>query len=288
MHAQTARIDRNGAVAESAQIARLHGSSSAWGADDALIRLFGVDVRDTTLDTAARHIVARAIEGRRTSIAFLNAHCVNVMHRDPAYRAAVEAMDSIFADGIGMRIAAKAAGLSLKDNVNGTDLYPEICRHAARRGVGLFLLGARDGIAAAAGRRMQAEHAGLVVSGTHHGYIASPDLEARVIDDINRSGAQIVLVALGVPAQEIWIRANRHRITAAVVIGVGGLFDYYSGRIPRAPLALRKAGLEWAWRLAQEPRRLAGRYLVGNATFLARLGYELMASPASFRQRPAH
>ena len=146
------------------------------------------------------------------------------------------------------------------------------------------LLGARDGIAAAAAASMTARTPGLVVSGTHHGYIAEPQAEARIIDTINASGAGIVLVAMGVPAQELWIARNRHRLTAPVVIGVGGLFDYYSGRIARAPLPLRKAGLEWAWRLAQEPRRLARRYLLGNVEFMARLAWQRLLSPAAFRQ----
>lgn len=133
---------------------------------------------------------------------------------------------------------------------------------------------------------MQREVPGLVVSGSHHGYIDGAEHEARIVDAINASGAGILLVALGVPMQELWMARNRGRLTVPVVIGVGGLFDYYSGRIARAPLVLRKAGLEWAWRLAQEPRRLARRYLAGNAEFLARLAYERLVSPARFQQIP--
>lgn len=251
------------------------------------VRLFGVEIRDTTLAHTAGWLTMRARHGMRTDVTFLNAHCVNVMHRDPAYRRALDGMDAMFADGIGMRIAAKAAGVGLADNVNGTDLFPLLCRRAGAEGVGLFLLGAREGIAQAAGERMQRETPGLVVSGTHHGYIDGPEHEARVVDAINVSGAGILLVALGVPAQELWMARNRSRLEVPVVIGVGGLFDYYSGRIARAPLPLRKAGLEWAWRLAMEPRRLARRYLLGNAEFMARLAYDRLTSPASFDQRTA-
>jgi exopolysaccharide biosynthesis WecB/TagA/CpsF family protein len=248
------------------------------------VRLFGLEVRDTTLDATARWLVSRARHGIRTDVAFLNAHCINVLHRDPAYRRALEAMDAMFADGIGMRIAAKVAGVSLADNVNGTDLFPLMCRQAAADGVGIFMLGARDGIAQAAAEQMQRHVPGLVVSGTQHGYIEGPEHEARIIEAINASGAGIFLVALGVPSQELWMARNRSRLSVPVVIGVGGLFDYYSGRIARAPLPLRRAGLEWAWRLALEPRRLARRYLVGNVEFLARLARAWLGSLATSRR----
>jgi exopolysaccharide biosynthesis WecB/TagA/CpsF family protein len=241
--------------------------------------LFGLDIADTTLEAAAQWIVQRAKLGISADVAFLNAHCVNVLHGSPDYRAAMEGMTRVFADGVGVRIAAKAAGHELADNVNGTDLFPVLCREAASAGTGIYLFGARDGIAVAAGARMKAMAPELQVRGTHHGYIANAADEQRVIDDINASGAGILLVAMGVPQQELWIRRNRTRLSVPVVIGVGGLFDYYSGRIARAPLVLRKAGLEWAWRLAMEPRRLAQRYLVGNAVFLARLMWLRLVQP---------
>ena len=256
----------------------------AYAAAEREITLFGLQIADTSLDAAARWIVQRARHKLPTSIAFLNAHCVNVAYRAPEYRAAMETMDLVFADGIGVRLAARAAGIELQDNVNGTDLFPVLCREAAKTATGLFLLGAREGIAKTAGERMRNATPGLVISGTHHGYISDADTDAHAIAEINASGAGIVLVALGVPTQELWIARNRHRLTAPAVIGVGGLFDYYSGRIARAPVPLRKAGLEWAWRLAQEPRRLARRYLVGNAEFMLRLAWLRLMTPAAFRQ----
>ncbi len=247
-----------------------------------LVDLFGVEIADTSLDDAAGWIVRRAQHRVTSSVAFLNAHCVNTLYRDRNYESALGSMDRIFADGSGMRLAARASGIRLRDNVNGTDLFPVLCRKAAAAGTGLYLLGAKPGIAAAAGQHMQAANPGLRISGTRDGYFEGEAAEARVIDDINTSGAEIVLVAMGVPAQEIWIARNRHRLAASVVIGVGGLFDYYSGRIPRAPLTLRRAGLEWAWRLAMEPRRLARRYLIGNIEFMARVAWHgLNRQPAA-------
>lgn len=236
-----------------------------------VLRLFDFDVVDTTLSTAAAWLVTQAQARISTRVAFVNAHCINVSYRDATYRRALASADCLLADGSGMAIAARAHATELSDNVNGTDLFPVLCARAAAAGVGIFLLGGQDGIAERAGTRMQREYPDLNICGSNHGYIRDAEAEARVIDAINASGAQILLVGLGVPMQDVWLQRNRHRLAPSVIIGVGGLFDYYSDRIPRAPAALRAVGLEWCWRLAIEPRRLARRYLLGNIEFLSRL-----------------
>ncbi|MGI9479393.1 MAG: WecB/TagA/CpsF family glycosyltransferase [Hyphomicrobiaceae bacterium] len=248
--------------------------------EDGTISLFGLDVVDTTIERTAEWIVTAARAAKPLQVSFLNADCVNIMHRNPAYRDVLERSDRILADGIGVRLAARFAGHRLRDNVNGTDLFPILCRHAAAEQIGIFLFGARDGRARSAGEAMRDRNRGLIISGSHHGYIKDAADEARLIDAINTSGAGILLVALGAPAQELWIARNRHRLRPAVILGVGGLFDYYSGSVARAPLVIRRVGMEWAWRLAMEPKRLARRYLLGNAEFLMRLG---MTSATSSR-----
>lgn len=110
---------------------------------------------------------------------------------------------------------------------------------------------------------------GLRVAGTRDGFDGAAD-EAAAIRAINASGADILLVAMGVPRQDVWLARNAHRLAPGLCLGVGALFDFLAGRVARAPLALRRARLEWAWRLAMEPRRMAGRYLVGNVTFMGR------------------
>lgn len=246
---------------------------------DRTISLFGLKVTDTTVERAARWIVGRARHSHPFQVSFLNADCVNVMHRSPAYRDALQQSDRIFADGIGVRLAARLAGYNLSDNVNGTDLFPVLCRHAAAAQVGVFLFGARHGRAQGTGDAMKRTNPGLIISGSHHGYIKDAADEVRLIDAINASGANILLVALGAPTQELWIARNRHRLHPAVVLGVGGLFDYYSGSVVRAPRAVRQVGMEWAWRLAMEPKRLARRYIFGNAEFLMRIGRTSVFGP---------
>ncbi|MFM9942901.1 MAG: WecB/TagA/CpsF family glycosyltransferase [Hyphomicrobiaceae bacterium] len=249
------------------------------------VRLFGLKIFDTTVCQAADWIVDRAIRGLGTQVSFLNAHCVNVMSRDHAYFDALDNSDRIFADGSGVGLAALAGGITLKENVNGTDLFPVLCAAAAEAGVSMFLFGGQSGVGDRAAAHMAAAYGELSIAGTHHGFIKGKEEEDRLINWINASGAEILLVGLGVPSQELWITRNRHRLSPAVIIGVGGLFDYYSGRIARAPLFIRAFGCEWLWRLAMEPRRLAKRYLLGNIEFLARLARLRIFAPASFNQQ---
>lgn len=236
-----------------------------------ILNVFGLPIQDSTLDNTAKTIVDAAEANRDMRVAFINAHCVNQSIKDHRYRTALNRFEALFADGIGMRIAAGSSGLKLADNVNGTDLFPLLCEEAAERGVSIYLLGAKEGRAAEAARRMAAAYPGLKFAGTHHGFFRGDDEEEQIIQDINSSGADILIVALGVPLQEIWIDKYRDRLKPRVVLGVGALLDFYSGSMTRAPLALRKVGLEWAWRLAIEPSRLWKRYVLGNAEFLSRI-----------------
>ncbi|PEQ10498.1 UDP-phosphate galactose phosphotransferase [Novosphingobium sp. PC22D] len=242
--------------------------------------LFGFDIVDAGRADIATLLVERARYRLPTRVAFLNAHCVNVAAVDRQYRQSLEESDFVLPDGSGLRIASKLAGRSFGDNLNGTDLFPLLCEKAAHRGVSIYLLGGMDGVARAAALAMADRFPGLQIVGTHHGYFGDED-EGRIIEEINASGAGMVFIGLGVPRQDRWIAQNADRIEASVLLGVGGLFDYYSNRIPRAPAAFRDLGCEWVWRLAQEPRRLANRYLVGNVAFMVRaLSYALVARGA--------
>lgn len=238
------------------------------------VELFGLELHDSTILEAAEWIVLQARCQMTTTVGFINAHCVNVLHRSTSYSNALSKFDRLFADGSGMRMAAKTFGFELQDNVNGTDLFPVLCQRAAAENVSLYLLGGSDRVASVCGKRMVRAVKDLNIAGTHPGFFEDNAHEDRIIAEINESGAGILLVGLGVPLQEEWVARNRHRIKTPTVLAVGGLFDYYSGRIKRAPLVVRQVGFEWAWRLLLEPRRLAKRYILGNAEFLARLGVQ--------------
>lgn len=243
-----------------------------WGGSGSaspVVELFGIPCSNQTLAGAAADLATAAAACRPLRVVFLNAHVVNCCIRDPAFHRTVASADRIHADGSGMAIAARLVGERFIDNVNGTDLFPQLCKEAVARGTTIFLLGGKPGIADAAATMISANGLGAAIAGTHHGYFAHGSAEEEaVIRTVNASGAGILLVGMGVPQQDQWIARNRERLTPSVLVGVGGLFDYFSGRIPRAPHALRSVGLEWAWRLAQEPGRMWRRYLIGNVTFL--------------------
>lgn len=235
------------------------------------VPLFGLKIENTTIETASGELVAAARDGVRQRVVFANAHVINTVFESAAYRRVVANADRVFADGSGMALAAKLVRTPLADNVNGTDLFPLLCRDAIAAGVTIFLVGGKPGVADAAARTISDFGLGAAIAGTHHGYFQrGGDEEDRLIGRINASGASIVLVGFGVPLQDDWAKQVASRLDAGVIAGVGGLFDFFSGAVSRSPRFMRSLGCEWVWRLAMEPRRMAHRYLVGNGVFLAR------------------
>lgn len=232
--------------------------------------IFGVRIVNTTMDEAVDWIIDRARGGEVSPVAFVNPDCLNIAWRDAAYRVALAAASRVLPDGIGVHLACRILDTPLLANVNGTDLFPLLCEKAAAEGVPVFLLGARPGVAEAAAKKMAGRFPGLLVAGVRDGYFSHEE-EAGLLEEINRSGARVLLVAMGAPRQELWLHERRDRLSPPVRMGVGGLFDFYSGRVRRAPQWMRDVGLEWVYRLMQEPGRMWRRYVVGNPLFLARV-----------------
>lgn len=244
--------------------------------------VMGLSLVDATAQATIESILA---PGRKT-VAFLNAHCANVMARDPSYADALHRADMVLPDGIGVELAARMTGQRLAANLNGTDFAPALLRTARQRGLSVFLFGGTPGTAERAADRLCRDMPGLRVVGTRDGYAGAAD-EGAAIDVINASGADILIVAMGVPLQDVWLARNAERLTPRVRLGVGALLDFLAGNVRRAPHAVRKTRCEWVWRLAIEPRRMARRYLVGNATFMARAALHALRSidPFGLRKR---
>jgi N-acetylglucosaminyldiphosphoundecaprenol N-acetyl-beta-D-mannosaminyltransferase len=249
--------------------ARHSGRPVSAPAPSELLTLLGFRVWDVALPRAAGFILDCAVRGAPLDVYFVNAHCVNVAARSRAYAELLARAPFVFADGVGMAMAARVFGERLEHNVNGTDLFPEICAAAAAARVPVAFLGARPGIAQACKREVERRWPGLDVAWVEHGYLPAED-EARSLEALNASRARILFVAKGVPDQERWIAANRPSLAVPVVLGVGALLDFYSGAVRRAPRVIRQLRSEWIWRLMCEPRRMAGRYLLGNPEFVAR------------------
>jgi len=250
------------------------------------IRLFEIEIDNVTLEQAVKVVADRLDGDTPTQVSFVNADCVNIASRHAAYLEALQQSDLVFADGIGVRVAGSVLGQPVRDNINGTDLFPRLAAALEGSGKRIYLLGGRPGVAERVARWLAENYPGVELAGWRHGYFSAEE-EAAVIEDIRRSGADLALVAFGAPRQELWIRRNLSKLGAKVVIGVGGLMDFFSGRIPRAPRWIREFGMEWCYRLYQEPRRLWRRYLIGNIVFLGRLACRSFLPETTMLRRSA-
>jgi N-acetylglucosaminyldiphosphoundecaprenol N-acetyl-beta-D-mannosaminyltransferase len=215
--------------------------------------------------------VIRRREGRAQSVFFVNAHTLNLAAADREYREVLNSGDFVFGDGTGVRWAARWGGARMCDNLVGTDFTPALFQATAGRGYSYFMLGGDEQTIAQAAKYAEKNFLGWRLAGYHHGYLKSDELNTAAIETINAARPDVLLVGMGNPLQERWIQAQLGRLDVSVCMGIGGLFDYWAGNVSRAPAWMRKVGHEWIWRLFQQPRDKARRYLVGNPLFLARI-----------------
>ncbi|MGH7691574.1 MAG: WecB/TagA/CpsF family glycosyltransferase [Candidatus Dormibacteria bacterium] len=187
--------------------------------------------------------------------------------RQPELAEAIRSAGLVLADGAGVVWASRHLRRPVPERIPGADFLEHLAATAATQGHSLFLLGGGPGVAAAAARSLERSHPGLTVSGCWAGS-PSPAEANSICQRVQRSGASILAVAFGVPEQDLWLARHLLQTGCAVGIGVGGTFDYLAGRVPRAPLALRRLGLEWCFRLARQPWRLP-RMLRGASFFWA-------------------
>ncbi len=240
----------------------------------AQFNLFGIAINNHSMCEALDWVVSKtevsAAKASSPEVAFfINAHSINLSYRTRDFRGLLQQADKRFADGSGVRLAAKIKGIQLRDNVNGTDMLPLLCQRAVKQGLKLYFLGAKPGIAQQAADNLERRFPGLQIVGTQHGYFNQKQ-GSQITQDIHASGADVVLVGLGSPNQEAWCLAQKDKLQCNRILAVGGLFDYYAGAIKRAPLWMREMGLEWVWRLLQEPYTKFKRYVIGTPEFLIR------------------
>ena len=224
-------------------------------------------------------------EGRRLSPSLVNTAKLVGMRRNAELREDVMAGDLILADGAGVVLAAWLTGRPLPQRIAGIDLMLSIVAMAARRGYRPYLLGARPNVVEHAARNLVGAYPGLTLAGWHDGYFR-PEDEPDVVAEINASGADCLFVALPTPMKERFLARNRSALTVPVIMGVGGSFDVVAGRVARAPDWVQRWGLEWLFRLVQEPGRMGKRYLVTNAVFAAWLARALVARLSGRRFAP--
>ncbi len=218
------------------------------------IRILGVRVDNLNQVQAIERILALAVAGGCHQVVTVNPEFVVQAQNDATFRAVLENADLALPDGVGLIYAARLLGRPLRGRAPGVDTMLGLAANAARRELSFYLLGGAPGVAEEAAARLVALAPGLRIAGTYAGSPACEEEDA-IVERIRMARPDLLFVAFGAPQQDIWIARNRERLGVPVAMGVGGSFDYITGRVPRAPLAWRRLGLEWLYRLIHQPWR---------------------------------
>ena len=234
-------------------------------------KILGIEIDSLTTEELLKRVEEFVASKRPHQIAYLNADCVNKCWLNRAYRDSVSKADLVYPDGMGVVWASRVFDRPLPERVNAGDLLPQLCKLASQKRYRIYLLGGEDGIARRAAEQLSSQYPDLQIVGHHHGFFDDEE-DARVIEDIRRRHPDILLVGMGAPRQELWIRQHLEELNVPVAWGVGALLDYCAQKFTRAPEWMRRAGLEWLYRLMLEPRRLWKRYILGNIIFTFRVG----------------
>ncbi|MGR6341114.1 WecB/TagA/CpsF family glycosyltransferase [Priestia megaterium] len=214
--------------------------------------ILGIDVCSDTYDELAVKLLQDIDKGRKSFIVAINPEKIMKAQEDRELKSLLNQATYQIPDGIGVILASKLKKGRIRERVTGIDMMLKLCKEATNNGKRIFLYGAKPGIADEAKAKLEEMFPGILIVGTLNGYEKNEEVIERTIND---SGAEIVFVALGSPAQENWIIAHKEKLNPSVYQGVGGSFDVISGRLNRAPAVFQKFGLEWLYRLVKEPWR---------------------------------
>ncbi len=238
------------------------------------IDIDGLLFDNVTIGEATARIVELAkLRDRPRFVCTGNLDHLAIAAEDREFKAAYEAADLVVADGAPVVWLSKLGGTPLKERVAGSDLFWTLGRASAETGVTLFFLGGVEGAADAAKAVLEKRYPGVKIIGTYcppFKTFGTQDEQDRIRDEVKKAKPDVLLVAFGAPKQEKWIAANLERLGVPISIGVGGSFEMASGMLKRAPGWMQRSGLEWAYRFAQQPRRLFDRYIVRDVPHLAK------------------
>lgn len=219
-----------------------------------IISFLDIPVHNVTMDEATELIDSYMQSRSPHHVVTVNPEFIMAAQRNDLFRAVLQRADLAVPDGVGLNIAARWVGHSLRGRVPGVELVERIAELSAAKGYRLFLLGAAPGVAEAAAAALARKFPAVVIAGCYAGS-PHPHEEAAMRERIAAARPDALLVAYGAPAQDLWIARNQPQLRIPVAIGVGGTFDYLSGRVLRAPAPIRRMGLEWLFRLVRQPWR---------------------------------
>ncbi len=230
----------------------------------------GLPMDPVTLEEAVARVVELSEVGRGGTVFTPNVDHVVVASESPAFRRAYEEVSLSLVDGTPVFWASKLLGTPLPEKVSGSDLFEPLVARAAERDLPIFLMGGQPGVGELAAKNLAERHPRLRVVGLSAPRLSAAGVledETTEVERIVASGARLVFVACGAPKSELWSARVRERLAPAVLVCVGAAIDFAAGTATRAPRWVSRAGLEWAYRLVREPRRLARRYLLRDPKF---------------------
>jgi N-acetylglucosaminyldiphosphoundecaprenol N-acetyl-beta-D-mannosaminyltransferase len=237
----------------------------------------GVDIQGVHVHRVFRADLLQQIRlaaetGEGGDIFNINIHAANLAWEDPGFRKILQEADQVFVDGAGILLAAKLFGWSLGERLTVADWIDDMLVLCAKEGWPVFWLGDTDEVGEAFQAKICSQYPELIFAGRHHGFFAKQGEENdRVVEQINASGAKVLMVGMSMPIQEKWLAANRHRLNVPVRLTFGGAARIATGHIKRGPRWMTDNGLEWLYRLTVQPRYTWRRYIIGNPLFFLRL-----------------
>ena len=242
------------------------------------VALLGVPLSATSYAEVLDLLDVPPTGDRARTLAFCNVHSVMTARKDPELRRALADIDVTTTDGMPLVWALRRLGVSEQQRVYGPDLMEMALPHSVDRGWRHYFYGAAPETLEALLSRVEAMGPGIEIVGSHSppDRTLTADEEAERLEEIRRSGATHVWVGLGMPKQELFVHRVADRLPGMSLLAVGAAFDMHAGTVSQAPDWIQDRGLEWAYRWAQEPRRLTSRYMVNNPLFLLLLGRELL------------
>lgn len=229
------------------------------------IEFLGTPMDVATMEETVSHIENQVAQGIFLQHVVVNVAKIVNMQKDPILAESVKACDVINIDGMGVVFGARFLGHDVPERVAGVDLFHELLKMSTTKDFPVFLLGATEDVVTTTTERVKALYPNLNVAGFNDGYFW--DDEEAVVNKIRESGAKLLFVAITSPKKENFINKWQDKLGVDFVMGVGGTFDVVAGKVNRAPKWMQNAGLEWLYRVIQEPQRMWKRYLVTNSTF---------------------
>lgn len=238
----------------------------------ARIQFMNTQVDNLTMAEALTQIDKLIQKRKNAYIVTPNVDHIVRLEKDEAFQQAYRNADLILTDGKPLIWISKWFGTPIKEKISGSDLFPLLCKMAAEKGYTMFFLGAAEGVAMKAAESLMAKYEGLKVVGTYsppYGFEKNKEEMSHIVDMIRKANPHILIVGLGCPKQEMFIFHHKEELQVPVSLGLGASLDFEAGNVKRAPKWMSDHGLEWLFRITQDPKRLAKRYLIEDRKILA-------------------